>query len=347
MIKHRGFTLIEVLIALSLSAVIMMGLMQLNQGLLKWLEFVRVSNNTQQTIALVFNQVECDLTAAYIPDLAKLEKTAEDKDKKEPESGVAAEKKKEQEEAFLKTCFQVIVDENAESKKIDDLRRYPVKYISFITTNALSVYGQKREQLVRVVYSIEKEKGSKFEGKSLFSLYRKETHKLENTTAKIDQFESVEKNDVTQYLIASHIVGMYADCSVLPKDFQRWKQKKASKESKDQPAKEIDDPTHALHFASWSMKKEISGFVPRTITLWIDLLTKHDKVERFAFTCHIYTYGDFLYKTQHLAQEKQELKEKDAQQEKQRADNQQSQEGPAAPAASAQYQDESTTEGFE
>ena len=149
-----GFTILELLIATALSAVIFAGLIRLYQSVNNFVTYGRDVIGMQRTICLVFNQFENDLSASYIPFLNR-----EEKEQKSPEAATeknkdtdkAKEEEEAREKAFRQGAFLAKINENVDAVKIENKRRYPLQFLSFISTNSLSIYGQKKPRLARIV----------------------------------------------------------------------------------------------------------------------------------------------------------------------------------------------------
>ena len=90
-LKHSGFTLLELLIAISISTFIIVGMMQALRNVHKMIARSRITLQTDKAVTLFFNQIERDFNTALIPIIAKLEKQdkdskVEDKEEKEKAS---------------------------------------------------------------------------------------------------------------------------------------------------------------------------------------------------------------------------------------------------------------------
>ncbi len=182
--RMSGFTLLELLISMVLSSFIMLGMMQLYRGVIRYIENSRASMGTNRQVCLLFNQMERDLSTAYIPYLAREEKqeksavvASEQKPEaapKSPEQKTPEEKKlEEKEQEQRKTFFVGTIDDRAEGGKIDGKRFDICKFISFICTNPLQVYEEKRVRLVRVYISLYQINLKVQKSKSVISLFVK------------------------------------------------------------------------------------------------------------------------------------------------------------------------------
>ena len=81
--NKKAFSLLELLIALSLSSFIMMGLLQSYRSLVRYLDRSRELIGVNRRICLLFNQMERDFMTAFIsPDLKEADQGDKGGDKK-------------------------------------------------------------------------------------------------------------------------------------------------------------------------------------------------------------------------------------------------------------------------
>lgn len=292
---NRAFTLIELLISMSLSVIIIVAMMQLYQGIVRYLEYSRDLVNTNRTVCLLFNQLERDLSAAYIPFLAKEVKEEEKKAagaenvQQQPEPAKPHDKTKEQEKEeqkefeIRKTFFIVTTDERAEFSKLNGKRLEQSKVLSFITTNALQVYGEKCPRLVRVVYEVSLDKAKSSLDKSSYKITRKESVDLLNTYGKVDDAGPIEKRkSVRSYVVAENVRGIYIEFITKPEP------KKGEEGSKSQPTKEESKEVHSF---KWGDVKDRQAKVPRKVHVVFDMWNeKKTKSFRFQTLFYVTTY---------------------------------------------------------
>src|SRR5688572_5196778 len=100
--RLQAFTLLEVLIALTLSSFILLTLTQSYRGAMRFLQKGQETMSYNRKVCLLFNQLERDLSCAFIPILQKEIKPQKDEKKQAPElkkpetkEEQAANKKKE------------------------------------------------------------------------------------------------------------------------------------------------------------------------------------------------------------------------------------------------------------
>ena len=200
----KGFTLIEVLISLSISTLIILGIMQTYRSSVRYLEGTRMIMAHNRTTCLLLNQLEKDLSTAYIPKLAPLEKTDDKNQQQAADSSDTKEKKADQEKEAARTSFIGQIDQRSDTLKINNKKLMPLKLVSFITTSPLEVYGHHKPRLVRIVYQLSPNKGLN-NGMQSFTLVRKETSDLKNTFA-VENEEAIRKYPtaaITSHTVAS------------------------------------------------------------------------------------------------------------------------------------------------
>jgi prepilin-type N-terminal cleavage/methylation domain-containing protein len=268
-IKHSGFTFIEVLIAISLSAYILYGLTRLYQTVVRQVAFTQNISHMQRAVFLVLYQMRTDLSTAFVPE--SLPRDDKDKEKeaasKEQTSNAPAGTSKDKESVQLKekykNMFLLTTEEHDEPVKIDGARRHRVKLLSFVTTNPLHVYDQKRQRLVRVVYELVRNKAASSFARDVFNLVRKESLDIMNFSGK----------DVEQsFVVAENLKGFYAECSLFKKDIppKEEDKKEGQKDDVQKEAEKEIDPKERVTSATWGDKAALQGFVPQSITCWLE-----------------------------------------------------------------------------
>jgi hypothetical protein len=265
-----GFTILELLIATALSAVIFAGLIRLYQSVNNFVTYGRDVIGMQRTICLVFNQFENDLSASYIPFLnreEKEQKSPEAATEKDKDTDKAKEEEEAREKAFRQGAFLAKINENVDAVKIENKRRYPLQFLSFISTNSLSIYGQKKTRLARIVYTLVVDKAASKRDAPVYMLVRKETLHLDNKECKENLTDTITAyTRVRSYVIARNIKGVYADFSIIRKDMNKEKKDEKPKDDKQQREKDAQ----IITLTSWGDRKEINGLVPQSVTMWIE-----------------------------------------------------------------------------
>jgi hypothetical protein len=284
----HAFSLIELMISLSLSSFIMLGMMQAYQNAAKSLENVRGHMATTRKACLLFNQVERDFSTMFIPFLS--ETIIPDKEKKEaqeakkeekeaekkPEADKGSEKEKETEKEKrsdkLKIFLQTTIYEDA-TIRIDGKRYELFKSINFITSNPLQVYGEKKVRMARVMYELVPDKAKSKGDKTSYNLYRKETIDLENVSMKENEDDVAQNKQprITTHLVTDNIKTMFIEM--------------VTEKKEDPENKEKQEPTE-VRFFTWGDKPETKGVVPKTIELTVVLWNDTLQRER---TFHIMT----------------------------------------------------------
>jgi len=282
---RRSFTIIELLISISLSSFIMLGMMQLYRNVARYLENTREMMNSNRKVCLLFNQLERDFSTAFVFDAQEEEKKGkeaiaiggaeenpEEKGEQEASSDKGSEKSKEEAKKaaekkakLRRSYFFALRDERADPFKIDGKRYELFKDATIICTNPLQVFGQKMVRLMRVKYELTVDK-EKSKGELLtYKLWRKETADLANEKMVIDEHIPKEKvKPVRTYLIADHIKSFFIEYVSVKKNT------KAKKEAGEPEQTEIRS-------FSWGDKKELEGIVPQRIEVrvefWNDALS--------------------------------------------------------------------------
>jgi len=290
--RQPSFTLLETFIALSLSCVVVFGMLQTYRNLVNYLEHVHAILNTNRKVCLFFNQMERDFNTAFIPPLYKEEKTEEmndqqkqdsqDQQKLQSKEEAEKEKKKEQEKELekFKDFFIGTINEQ-EFSLLNGKTAYPFKSVTFINTNPLQVYGQHYIRCIRVLYELKLDKTKKYKDAPSYILWRRETTNLENVKVKENEFsgptEKEKANPIRTHLIADNIKELFIEYIY-------------KKEQKEGEKKDPNEPDEKKSF-TWGEKKETQGKVPLrvdiTISFWND---EHTNSQTFKASFSIFSY---------------------------------------------------------
>lgn len=267
--NRPSFTILELLIAMSLASFVMMGLMQGYQTLVRYIERSREMMITNRRVCLLFNQIERDLMTAFIPEpheeIIPDSEQAKHRDKlakkKEEEGKILSDKekkKKEQEKLEEKSKFFLGEKDEGEFTKLNKKRYERFKSLTFVTTNALQVYGEKRRRFVRVRYELVRDK-KKSKGENVyFDLIRKETLDLKNVKMKIDQWaKESEQIPIRQHVVAEGLKGLYLEYITIKKEEEKTLEARRKKEIEE--ARSFD----------WGNKDYSKGVVPQRIELLV------------------------------------------------------------------------------
>jgi len=273
--KKQAFTLLELLIAVSVSSFIILGMTQAFRNTQKILSKSRVILMMNKATCLLFNQMERDFNTAFIPVITKKEladKKEKDNDKKEEkEIKEETKNKKQSKKQEQKTKYFVTKYFEDELIKVDGKKHELFQSISLVNTNPLQVWGQKKVRLVRVGYELVKDKEKSNKERILYNLYRKETTELANEDFK--EPEEVKKTTIRKHLIATEITHLSIEYS-MPKEQKKDKKKPAPDEETD--IKSFD----------WKAQKKKKESVPQQvgirITFWNETLN-----DEATFSCMI------------------------------------------------------------
>ena len=269
----RAFTILEMLISMSLSAVIFVGMLQIYRNIVTTLGSTHEMLNTNRKACLLFNELERDFNTAFIPfgyksksELEKEVKEKADKGEKvegEKTGGVQSKddekKKKEEELERLKKFFIVKDDEFATAVRLQNRLWRPFKMLSLVCTNPLQVYGQRRARFVRIIYELVKDKQKSKGDNEVFTLWRKETDNIDNINAKDPEISSdKEKPEVVRtYLVADNIKSMFVELVLrVAKKQEELRKDKIEFEEK--------------RFFNWAEKEETKGIVPTRVEVSLE-----------------------------------------------------------------------------
>jgi len=268
-----GFSLIELLIALALSAVIMIGLVQGNRNAAYLLREAQALLVVNRQVALLYNQLERDITAGivyqkpipYPPAQAKPKKKEGEaeppkagagagKEKTEERAPGSGEKGKGEKEKFIPSCVLEAFDEGA--YKVGSKKWQQTKKISFITTTPLEVFEQEHERMVRVGYELIYDKATSTPQKRVYTLYRLQTNELENVAFKEDESKKVKT--VSRYIVADFVKqfsleALYDQRPVTEKDGST---KSTAPEGSSEPLTEEGSRPTQLRTFTWGEKEE-------------------------------------------------------------------------------------------
>jgi len=284
-----SFTILELLIAISLSSFVILGMLQGYRNISNYIERTRRLMVVNRKVCLLFNQLERDLSAAFIPFLQKEVKSKQEK----ADVGAQALKEKpaEKEKEEKKHYFVGQIREGEEAK-VGGRRREFFKNLNFITTNALRVYGQKRIRLVRVMYDLVKDKAKSKGGKDSYNLFRKETSDLKNFRFKEEEsaLEKDKKTKIKTHLIAENVKELFVEY-IAPQTEKEEEKEVVAKEEKKKVRRFV-----------WGDKEDTKDVVPEQveamITFWDDRLERE-----YSFECLM---PIFSYPTEKEEEEKKE-----------------------------------------
>lgn len=272
-LQSKGFTLLELLLAMALGSFVMLGMMQSYRSVLRYIERTRSMMEVNRQVCLFFNQVERDFETAFIfyPHKESTTKAAQELDttkvgeikpeKKKPlkdQTKEEKEKAKQEEEKLLKTFFVAKKDEDSTPLKVDTKKVAALKKITLICSNPFQVYGQRKPRLVRVGYELVKNKKESKDDKIVYDIWRRETADLLNTDMKDEEDVTDKKKPVMQkHLVATNVKGF-------------WLSYATQKSKKKSDITKTNDESKEITFSSWGDTNENSGIVPQKIYAWIE-----------------------------------------------------------------------------
>jgi len=284
-LKSKGFTLLELLLAMALGSFVMLGMMQSYRSVLRYIERTRSMMEINRQVCLLFNQIERDFETAFIfyPHKESTTKAAQELDttkigeikpeKKKPlkdQTKEEKEKAKQEEEKLLKTFFIAKKDEDSTPMKVGIKKVAALKKITFICSNPFQVYGQRKPRLVRVGYELVKNKNESKDDKIVYDIWRRETADLLNTDMKEEEDIIDKKKPIMQkHLVATNVKGF-------------WLSYATQKQKKKIDIKTTAEESQEITFSSWGDTKENSGIVPQKIYAWIEFWDEQ-KIGSIAF----------------------------------------------------------------
>jgi len=254
-----AFSLIELLIALALSSVIMMGLVHINRNaahLLKEAQSLLVVN---RQVALLYAQLERDVTSSvvyqkpekYAPAKKQPKKGEEGKEEAPKEAEKKDKEQPKEKEAPSVASLSLEPYEDS-SYKVGTKKWQQTKKLSLLTTTPLEVYEQEHPRLVRVFYELVYDKKRSTSQKPVYVLYRSQTEELENVFCK----EEEDKKDkrVSRCIIADRIkqFSLEAAYEVRPRD----EKGPAGQQAAAPQASSAVDPEEMTKVFTWGEEEE-------------------------------------------------------------------------------------------
>ena len=281
--SSRAFTLLEVLIAISIASalVFMLG---------KALRHVHIMRSKSQMLVAIsrrvytlFDQMEKDLTAAFKPQ--------EEKNNK---------KEKEKAETDRKEVppFFGAVQEATGSGIPPKMQSKMCKNLHFVTTNVLAPHQQLLPKLMRVGYFLEVDKERSEGEKISYRLVRKETSDLDNITfiePKKSERKKKKRAEVRIFVLAEYIKALYVEYMMpLPQKDERATEKKE------------------LRTYEWGEGEKTKKHIPQNITVtlvcWNALLTQETSFET---TIPVFSFSEDTDEKEQKKTEQSETKKKE------------------------------------
>lgn len=290
--NRRGFTLIEIMLAMMLSSFIMLALMQAYRTLVTYIDRARIMASSNQRIALLVHTIERDLMCACMPQLhpeiePDTKEGAEPKAEPKPDNkGDPKDKEKEKEEKRReerKKYFFTEIDD-AELHKFKGQRAELLKSCNFITTTALEVYGEGMPRWMRVRYELVRTKKTQ---KPEYTLLRKQTTDIHNFKMKISDIDAnaaAKAQPITTHTIAQGVKGLFIEMSM----------KKIPEDKKDDKDKDKKIEPEEIKAFAWGESKKTVGEMPQRARVCLELWNEaRDGSQEIEFLVLIPTEGDY------------------------------------------------------
>lgn len=197
MYKRNGFTLLEVLISLGLSSVVFLGIMYAYNISFTNLDRARTMLDFDHRVGLINNQLERDISAAFIPWDLSTTRTASQEKK-------TAQKTDEN--------YFVITTQDSETTKLRGEKVAMLKELSCVTTGPLLFWKEHhRPRLVKVTYRLLQDKNKNKQAPVSYSLWREEWP-LQNTHDSAEAQAQEEPKPLRASLVAQRLKGVYCEC---------------------------------------------------------------------------------------------------------------------------------------
>lgn len=263
--RRSGFTLLELLVSLVISSFILLALSQAYRSAMSFLSKSRSSMVLNRKVCLLFNQIERDLSTAFIPflepEIVPATDAKSDPRKQQSEKKPADTTKDEREQ--LKDFFLGVHGETMSAAFVyNDHPLKPFERLTFISTNPLLVYGTTASRLVRIAYEIRKEKFARGFEQESFQLIRKEGRDLKNAKMKISEFDYAEreKHSIDEQVMIEGVKAFYVQ-------YIAYKEEKTKNQSENEVKKYEE-----IRLNTWGDKEISQGVVPAavecTLVLW-------------------------------------------------------------------------------
>lgn len=251
--NKKAFSLLEVLIALFIGAMIMSQLLEGMRQAAFYLKRGIECSTIDRTVAFLFNQLERDLTAAFIPYTYEKEK-----DKKKEGDKKDDEKKFR---SLYKFPFLARIDEEAMLRRVGGKKREQFSLLSFITTTPLELYIEKKPRVLRVGYYLKSIVSRNPAIPQTYTLIRKETLDCSNERFQVNESAQKEnKKKITEYILAENIKALSLQFSTpKPKDPKRDKEKKLSQEEK------------TITSYAWGETEKTKELLPKLVEVYCEL----------------------------------------------------------------------------
>jgi prepilin-type N-terminal cleavage/methylation domain-containing protein len=221
-----GMSLLEVIIAITIAAIVSLLLYQSTRQTIRVVKTVDVLINVHTELALFSDRIQKDINGIFVPRFEEEEKETDQKDQKDQKEQKKSEqvKKTESKKAPEHDIF-ILKDMNvgpSSSLKANGTW-------TFISDNSLRVYGESVPRKVRVLYELVPEKDKK----NLMKLVRYESSEID-----YKKFNKQRSKTIRGYTILRNIKALSVEC-IVPKEEEEKKSEKQDK--KTEPVKKINE----------------------------------------------------------------------------------------------------------
>lgn len=258
-LRTRGFTIIELVIAITLASLLMIAVYRAFNQINRTAIHIESLFDYTQVMPLVYNQLEKDISAAFVPL-----------------RGYPPEEKKEEKKPTDMLITGTATAPEVKPKKIEKVfystnDHESLKLMTFISTNPLLGYGQIAPRIVRVTYRLVPDKNSE----NLFILTREESTDL--------SAQALDKNTRGYEILR--------DLKTIKVRF--WGIKEEEQEKKDNK-KEEKKKKEYVEFTEWGTdeqqkktKKLVPNFVMLDGVVWDN---KRKREQQFSFMYEIFAH---------------------------------------------------------
>jgi len=211
--RKRGFTLLEILIALTITSFVIVGVLQTIRSTLRFVDESKEMMEINRSVGLVFDLLERDFSSVFIfkpkqPIQSIINRKSDD----EKLVGDEAEKKGDvtKKKEYSPLISEVYVDEY---EKILGKRKKLFKKATFVCSHSLEIYGERPVRLVRLKYELLEDKTKKKDGKKSYNLVRSETEDFENIDFKVPEEgkKITRREKIVTYDVAANIKEFYVE----------------------------------------------------------------------------------------------------------------------------------------
>jgi|GEM_PF-2279048 len=273
MIHRHGFSLVELLVALALSSIIMLGLVHANRNaarLLHEAEYLLVVN---RGVSVLLTQLEHDVSAtipyqkpvSYAPMQAK-PKEGEQKTETTQETPPPKPDEKKKEDQFVPSVM-LEPFEDATFRALD--RKWQqTKRFSMVTTTVLEVYDEPMERVVRVCYELVLEKKLSSPDRSVYTLYRVQTPATANIKGESKKDEDPKKAPPLQrYVVAERVKHFSLEAAYAKRPPQKDQKQAAGSTADASP----EEPAKTFVWGEKEEKEKSKYMAPEQYALYLEV----------------------------------------------------------------------------